>query len=112
MATTCMNISVVFCLPLPNSDKVIKYFYYLNISGRSILESTAKEQGVSPTVASSYLQTHFASSAYVQWTRLAKSYKLQVAALEEANIQMNDENEPLQYKVKGQVSLLYLHKVR
>jgi hypothetical protein len=39
----------------------------------------------------------------VQWTRLVKSYKLLVSALAEANTQMSNDDDPPQYKVKGQV---------
>jgi hypothetical protein len=49
--------------------------------GRSILEATAKQLEVKPTVSTTYSQTRFASLAYVQWQCLVKSYKLFTAAL-------------------------------
>ena len=61
------------------------------------------------TVAATYSQTRFASSAYVQWTHLAKSYKLLVSAAEEASDLMLDENNPLQYKIKGQVRIQWMN---
>eukprot|EP00794_Sanderia_malayensis_P020912 gene20912-22966_t len=70
--------------------------------GSGILEATAKQLGVRATVAMTYFQTRFASSAYVQWTRLVKSHKLFISALKEASDAMSNDTHPLQYKVKGQ----------
>ena len=68
-----------------------------------MLESTAKRLGVKPTVATVYSQTRFSSSAYVQWERLANSYKLFIEAMKQGSASMNDEDDPIQYQVLGQV---------
>jgi hypothetical protein len=73
--------------------------------GRSILESTARQLDVKPTVATVYSQTRFASSAYVQWERVVKSYKLFAEAMTYASSAMEDEDHPLRYQVKGQVGI-------
>ena len=68
-----------------------------------MLESTAKRLGVEPTIATVYSQTRFSSSAYVQWERLANSYKLFIEAMKQGSASMNDEDDPIQYQVLGQV---------
>ena len=68
-----------------------------------MLESTAKRLEVKPTVATFYSQTRFSSSAYVQWERLANSYKLFIEAMKQGSASMNDEDDPIQYQVLGQV---------
>ena len=68
-----------------------------------MLESTAKRLEVKPTVATVYSQTRFSSSAYVQWERLANSYKLFIEAMKQGSASMNDEDDPIQYQVLGQV---------
>eukprot|EP00794_Sanderia_malayensis_P001913 gene1913-2171_t len=82
--------------------------------GRSILESTAKELDVKATVAATYSQTRFASSAFVQWQRLVKSFKLFAKSLEKASSSVTDELNPLRYQVLGQdfiVDLLMMHDI-
>ena len=54
-------------------------------------------------MAAVYSQTRFSSSAFVQWKRLYKSYRLFVEALTEASDEMTNEDSPLQYKAQGQV---------
>ena len=75
--------------------------------GRSILESTASQLDVKPTVSTTYSQTRFASSAFVQWQRLVKSYKLFTMALKNATPALSDEQHQLQNQVLGQVRLQY-----
>ncbi len=70
---------------------------------RSILEATAKQLDVTQTVATTYSQTRFASSAYVQWQRIVKSFKLFATSLKNATPTATDELHPLQYQVLGQV---------
>ena len=72
-------------------------------TGRSVLESTAKQLNVKPTVATLYSQTRFASSAYVQWQRIVDSYKLFAEAMAHASNAMENELDPLQYQVRGHV---------
>ena len=43
------------------------------IIGRTILESTASLMETKPTVATTYSDTRFASSAFIQWRRLVSS---------------------------------------
>ena len=75
--------------------------------GRSILESTALQLEVKPTVSTTYSQTGFASSAFVQWQRLVKSYKLFTMALKNATPALSDKQHQLQYQVLSQVRLQY-----
>ncbi len=82
--------------------KSFSYFIYLSI-GRSILESTAKQLDVKATVATTYSQTRFSSSAFVQWERLANSYKLFVEAMNQASTAMQDELDSLRYQILGEV---------
>ncbi len=77
-------------------------------SGRSILEATAQQLHVKPTVATTYSQTRFASSAYVQWQRLVKSYKLFATSLRNASNYIAEESHPLRYQVLGQVKIMTL----
>lgn len=74
--------------------------------GRSFLESSASHLGVTAGVAGTYSQTRFASSAFVQWQRLAKSYKVFASALKNAApaVMMNEQH-PLQYQCLGQVKI-------
>ncbi|CAB3982584.1 Hypothetical predicted protein [Paramuricea clavata] len=81
---------------------------------KSILESTAKQLNVKPTVATVYSQTRFASSAYVQWQRIVDSYKLFAEAMAQASNAMENELDPLQYQVRGHdfvTDLLLMHDV-
>ena len=93
------SVIMVIITILNNS---IPTFHVMNI-GRSILEATAKHLEVKPTVSTSYSQTRFASSAYVQWQRLVQSYRLFTTAMKNAAPALSDELHPLQYQVLGQV---------
>ena len=78
-------------------------------AGRSILEATAKQLDVTPTVATTYSQTRFASSSYVQWQRIVKSFKLFATSLKNATPTATDELHPLQYQVLEQVRIWLFH---
>ena len=59
------------------------------------------------TVATVYSQTRFSSSAYVQWKQLVSSFGLFVDTLcGTSGDKMLDEDDPLQYTIKGQVIFL------
>ncbi len=70
------------------------------------MEATAKKLDVKPTVATTYSQTRFASSAYVQWQRLVKSFKLFAISIINASTNLAEESSPLRYQVLGQVKMI------